>query len=103
MNSDYIISQLSDNASVYLKLYEAIPDELIHWRSSPGKWNMLEIICHLYDEEKEDFRQRLKMVLENPEKTLPAIDPVSWVTNRQYNLKNIDEVLKEFITERKKS
>jgi hypothetical protein len=28
----------------------------------PGKMSTLEVVCHLYDEEREDFRQRLDLI-----------------------------------------
>ena len=36
---------------------------MIQWKQSENKWSMLEIICHLYDEEREDFRSRLAKIL----------------------------------------
>ena len=66
MNSTIIISQLESNIDVFQDLFENIPEGLTLWRNGPEKWNLLEIICHLYDEERDDFGLRLKHVLENP-------------------------------------
>ncbi|WP_367392354.1 hypothetical protein [Lewinella sp. LCG006] len=39
---------------------------------------------HLYNEEREDFRQRVKLILEDPTQPLPAIDAANWVLERAY-------------------
>ena len=88
MNLNYITSQLERNNLVYREVFENIPEELIRWRQQPGKWNLLEIVCHLYDEERDDFRHRLKHVLETPSQPFQAIDPVVWVTSRNYSVQN---------------
>ena len=64
---------------------------------------MLEIVCHLLDEEVEDFRTRTKQVLEDPKKALPPIDPVGWVKQRKYIEQDFEETLARFIEERDNS
>ncbi len=103
MNSNYIISQLESNISVFSELFTNIPDELIHWRSQPEKWNILEIACHLLDEEREDFRARLRLVLINPSEPFPKIDPAGWVTSRNYDSKDLVKTVSDFIDERNRS
>lgn len=66
MNASYIISQLESNIGLFREIFTNVSEDLIQWRNEPGKWNLLEIVCHFYDEEREDFRARLKHVLENP-------------------------------------
>ncbi len=101
MNSANIISQLESNIYVFQGLFTNIPEELILWRNMHEKWNLLEIICHLYDEERDDFGLRLKHVLENPAQPLPPTDPVGWVTGRNYSSKIFSNVLNDFLKERK--
>ncbi len=64
---------------------------------------MLEIICHLYDEEREDFKTRVKNTLISPHLQPPSIDPPGWVTQRKYAEQNYKEKLAAFLTERKSS
>ena len=101
MNSDYIIDSLEQNIIVFHDLLKNVPDEIIRWKPSEEKWNLLEIVCHLYDEERDDFRIRLKHVLETPDKPLPSIDPTGWVLSRKYASKNFLETLTDFEYERK--
>ncbi len=63
----------------------------------------MEIVCHLLDEECEDFRARLKSTLENPEKEFNFIDPVGWVSSRKYIEKDFNTELTEFLNERENS
>jgi len=44
---------------------------------------MLEVVNHLYDEEREDC-QRLQLTLANPEQAWPAINPRGWVAERRF-------------------
>jgi hypothetical protein len=55
------------------------------WRArpAPAEWSPLEIVCHLRDEEVEDFGARLRVVVEGRERFAP-IDPERWVEERRY-------------------
>jgi len=59
MNHQIIINRLAENKQVFVALLLNIPHELAIWQPGDKKWSMLEIINHLYDEEREDFRCRL--------------------------------------------
>ena len=72
-------------------------------RSAPESWSALEVIAHLYDEEREDFRPRLDITLHRPVGDLPPIDPQGWVTSRRYNERDFEATLKGFLIERAKS
>lgn len=98
-----IIRKLSDNRETFRSLFSGIKEEQQHWRPAAGKWNLLEVLCHLYDEEREDFRARLKHTLEAPALPLPAIDPQGWVNERNYSGKNFEEMLSLFLREREES
>lgn len=98
-----IIHQLDRNAPVFFGMFNSIPADVRKWRSAPEKWCALEILCHIYDEEREDFRSRLKHTLETPNEPMPPLKPAEWVSERKYIDKNYDEVLAAFIQERKNS
>ena len=103
MDHNFIIENLSRNANTYKGLLSGISKEEYLWRPQPEKWCLLEIVCHLYDEEQYDFRGRTKHVLEINPDPLPPIDPVGWVKSRNYIDQNYDEMLEKFLIERKKS
>src|SRR5688572_3401181 len=103
MNTEYVFNQLENNIAIFTSLFSGISAEQVLWRPSADKWNLLEIVCHLYDEEREDFRARLKHVLDKNQEPLPPIDPVAWVIDRDYASRNFNEMVNSFIEERRKS
>lgn len=103
MNHSPLITQLEHNSKIFEGLLQASSPEKIIWRPEEKKWCLLEIACHLYDEEREDFRARLKHTLENPKEKLPSIDPVGWVTSRNYMAKDYATVVRDFLHEREQS
>lgn len=98
-----VTKKLSENLPVFRDLLSNMPKEEYLYRPAPEKWCALEIVCHLVDEEREDFRARTRHVLEQPDAPLPSIDPVGWVTSRQYITKDFHQTLSEFLMEREAS
>ncbi|WP_370478868.1 DinB family protein [Tamlana flava] len=98
-----IISQLENNKYVFENLLKDIAEAQYLWRPAPDKWCLLEIVCHLVDEEIYDFRARVKHALEDSDKTMVPINPVGWVTEKNYISKNFVQTLHNFIEERNKS
>jgi hypothetical protein len=103
MDPSYKIAELKRNQAVFKELLQGIPETEYHWRWQPEKWNLLEIVCHLHDEEREDFRERTQSVLEDPAKELRKIDPPGWVLERNYMEQNYDAMLDKFLQERENS
>jgi hypothetical protein len=70
-----------------LPALEALVGELddATWRARPAprEWAPIEIVCHLRDEEAEDFPARLRVVVAGGTAFAP-IDPESWVEARRY-------------------
>ena len=48
MNVVYIITQLEKNIAVFLELLNDVNEDVAKWKVNPEKWNLLEIVCHLY-------------------------------------------------------
>jgi hypothetical protein len=55
------------------------------WRARPApkEWAPVEIVCHLRDEEAEDFGARLRVIAEGGTAFAP-IDPERWALDRAY-------------------
>ena len=66
-------------------------------------WSILEVLCHLYDEEREDFREHLDFVLHRQNEEYHVIDPQGWITERKYNEQNFAEAQEKFFAERQAS
>lgn len=98
-----IKDELERNRRVFESLLKNKKKEEVLWKPQPAKWCLLEILCHLYDEEREDFRARIRHVLENSGEPLPQIDPPGWVESRKYIQQDFDKTLAGFLAERELS
>ncbi len=103
MSPEQLTSELHSNKELFRNLFASVPREQRLWRPAPNKWNIHEILCHMHDEECDDFRFRTRFVLENPGETPPPFDPVAWVEERDYASKDYDEMLVKFVQEREDS
>lgn len=54
------------------------------------------MVCHLADEEREDFGRRLSLTLSDPSREWPSIAPGDWVTERGYNERQLGDALEAF-------
>jgi hypothetical protein len=103
MERQHIINELKRNNDIFRDLLLNLHGDIIYWKQNPEKWCLLEIVCHLCDEEMEDFRPRVKSILENPDLPLNPINPVGWVVERNYIKQDYEKMLNNFFNERIKS
>lgn len=96
-------AQLAATGAAIAALARDIGAEQARWKPAPADWSITEVLCHLYDEEREDFRLRLDLTLHQPEAPLPPIDPEGWVAQRAYNSRSLPEVAALFAAERERS
>ncbi|HUE95244.1 MAG TPA: DinB family protein [Longimicrobiaceae bacterium] len=74
------------------------------WKPAVDRWSILEVINHLVDEEVEDFRARLDVILLQPEEMeFAPIDPEGAVLERRYCDRTLEESVQRFAEEREKS
>lgn len=103
MELEPLIVRLAANAGVFWHLMEGVTEEQARWKPSPGKWSLLEVVNHLADEEREDFRARIDLTLHHPEEPWPPIDPARWPTERRYQERDPGASLQDFLSERARS
>jgi hypothetical protein len=103
MQFEVLYQELAQGGEIVRQLVRGITPAEARSKPDPESWSMLEVVCHLYDEEREDFRQRLDIILHRPEEAWPPIDPGGWVTSRQYNERDLAEMLANFLEERERS
>jgi hypothetical protein len=97
------IVQLEQQAQSIRSLVAGVSAEQARWKPTPDSWSILEVVNHLYDEEREDFRTRLKHILDGTDGLPPPIDPAGWVTERRYNERTLAASLADFLDERRHS
>ncbi|MGW8252051.1 MAG: DinB family protein [Anaerolineales bacterium] len=100
MNLEDYQAQMVQHSAAIRSLVEGVSDEQARWKPDPESWSILEVINHLYDEERQDFRVRLDYILHRPGETWPPIDPQGWVTSREYYKRDLGESLLNFLAER---
>jgi hypothetical protein len=103
LDFQHCILRLTRTGQAIVALAEDVPVEQARWKPSPDKWSVLEIVNHLVDEERADFRMRLEFLLHHPEREWPKIDPEGWARDHDYNSRDLSESLTNFKQERKAS
>lgn len=70
------------------------------WKPAPEHWSVLEVCCHLLDEEREDFRVRAELTLRDPALEWPKLDLAQVAERRGYNQRDLAQVIDAFAAER---
>jgi hypothetical protein len=98
-----LYSELQNSTEMIRSLLLGITQQEAEVKPNPTSWSILEVVCHLYDEEREDFREHLDFILHRQNEEWRVIDPQGWVTGRKYNEQDFFEMQKKFFAERKQS
>ena len=98
-----LYQELVNSTEMIRALIKDIDQEQAQVKPDAESWSILEVICHLYDEEREDFREHLDFILHRQDEEWHRIDPQGWVTERKYNEQNLYEMTDQFFAEREKS
>jgi hypothetical protein len=103
MEAARLVERLRQGAGIVETLARTVDDAFIAWKPRPGAWSVLEVVAHLLDEEREDFRVRLRLLLDDPKAVWPPINPEGWVQERDYASWDLAETLDAFLVEREAS
>jgi hypothetical protein len=95
--------ELVDSTGMIRCLLAGISPEDARIKPSVDSWSILETLCHLYDEERLDFRVRLEFLLHRPDDRWDPIDPEGWVKHHKYNDQAFSDIRERFFGERSKS
>lgn len=98
-----LYQELQHSTEMIRALLSGIEQEVARLKPSATSWSILEVVCHLYDEEREDFREHLDFILHRQNEEWHGIDPDGWVIERKYNEQNFTEMQENFFAEREKS
>ncbi|HEX5136504.1 MAG TPA: DinB family protein [Planctomycetota bacterium] len=102
-NAQGLIARLSRGSGAIRALVEGVDDDEARWHPPSGGWSILEVVYHLKEEETGDFRQRLRLTLEDPASDWPKLDPEAVVRNGRSEEKRLAAELDGFLAERAKS
>jgi DinB superfamily len=77
------LTELARFPRVLDALLTGLDDAAWRARPVPSEWSPVEIVCHLRDEEVEDFGTRFRVTVDDGTSFVP-IDPERWATERRY-------------------
>lgn len=103
MNYEFLYTQLEQHAQTVYSLTRGISQEQARCKPDAEAWSLLQVINHLYDEERRDFRVRLDIILHRPTEPFPHIDPPRWVVDEKYNERELEASVKNFLDARANS
>lgn len=103
MRIECLVEHMINNAERIRVLVQGTPSDQACWRPDEASWSVLEVMGHLSDEERLDFRVRLDFTLHRPGEPWPAINPTGWVKEHHYNEGDLQEALDGFLAAREHS
>jgi len=95
--------ELANTTETIRNLLAGINQKEAQYKPDKSTWSILEVTCHLYDEECEDFREHLDFILHRQHEEWHQIDPQRWVKLRKYNKQDFKIIQGNFFREREKS
>ena len=98
-----LIDRLDRFGRALRPLASVVSPEDARWKPDPKSWSVLEIVCHMADEEAGDFRLRTFQTITDPAQAWPGIDPEGWAVERKYNERDLGNELSRFEAERRAS
>jgi hypothetical protein len=66
------------------------------WPPAPGKWSILEIVCHMRDMERDAYLARYQRILAEDEPKLPDIDGDTVALENDYRSQALGPVLRDW-------
>lgn len=103
MKSPALIRRLEHTPRAIEVLVSGLTGEEAAWKPAPEHWSILEVVCHLLDEEREDFRARLRSTLEDPARPWIDLQLDGIAERRGYNQRDLKKVVAELVAERNAS
>jgi hypothetical protein len=98
-----LYQELQNSTEMIRALLSGITQQDAQIKPNPDSWSILEVVCHLHDTEREDFREHLDFILHRQNEEYHQIDPQAWITERRYNEKDFQSMQGKFFSERQKS
>src|SRR5271154_3331616 len=74
---------------------KGVPKAVLLWTPAPGKWSILEIVCHLRDMERDAYLARYRRILAEDTPSLPDIDGDTLSLENDYRAQKVAEVVRD--------
>jgi len=100
LSTDYAAERLERSHASIQALLAGADAELARWRPDVNRWSLVEIACHLRDEERADFPVRFELLLSARDEPFAPIDPEGWAIERAYRSEDLARVLADWRVER---
>jgi hypothetical protein len=75
---------------------KGLPRALLLWTPAPGKWSILEIVCHLRDMERDAYLARYRRILAEESPLLPDADGDLYSLENDYRSQKLSQVLRDW-------
>ena len=98
INKEEIIRQLTCNVEAIRALLQTVSEEQARWQPKPETWSLFEVMGHVYNEERIDFKKHLKEMLNDPSKPWGEFHRDDLIS-----VENCHQALQGFIIERESS
>jgi hypothetical protein len=100
INLESMVERMARYPAVVRAAAMLVSAEDARWKPTAKDWSILEVCCHLLDEEREDFRLRLRSTLEDASRPWAPLDLTGVAEARGYNTRDLGETLAAFERER---
>ena len=75
-----IVRQLAANAATIRAQVQGVSDEQAQWSPNAETWSINQVMEHVYNEERIDFRKHLKEMLSDPQQPWARFRPDEYVS-----------------------
>lgn len=103
MNHESLIARMAAFPAALRAAVSVVNAVDARFKPAPEHWSVLEICCHLLDEEREDFGARVRSTLEDPKRAWPDLNHDQIAERRGYNTRELAPIVDAFTSERAKS
>ncbi len=102
-SKDSVLAILSSTPAVLNSLLLNLDSDSWSRKTDKDDWNLIELICHLRDTEREIHSMQLKLFNGHEEPFIPRPDTGVWASQRDYLHENGRQALQEFNIARKET
>lgn len=102
-SKDSVVAILSSTPAVLNSMLSNLDSDSWARKSTKDDWNLLELICHLRDTEREIHNMQIKLFNGHEEPFIPRPDTSVWASQRDYLNEDGVKALEEFNAARKET